>query len=559
MLDGKLREKVKKNCPYFFDYYLMIENGDIKVCKENRQLCDLIIKRIDLQNIYTHKKFESILELIQEYSNYKLTVVQKFLHSMLYTYYERDGRETLAWKEYLLFCGRGFGKNSFISDAAFGLLSNRNGIKKYNVDIVATSEQQAKTSFKDVYDKIDDFPTLKRCFYRTKEEIRFINTASTMKYYTSNAQTKDGLRSGIVIFDEIHAYESYDNIKVFSSGLGKVPQPRILYTTTNGNVRGGCLDDFLEDAKLVLNEQDINAFLFPFICKIDKFEEWKDEECWEKANPMLRELPTLREQYELDFQKALKNEQMRIEFIQKRLNFTIEDTTTAVADWEDIKATNQDVDWQDFEGCSCVGAIDYASVRDFVAVGLLFKKAEKYYFKHHTFVTSESLKLNNFKIDLDLAVEKGLVTIVHSKTFDEEEIKNWFLHEMEQFNYKIEKVVADDYRVALLRKAFERSGVALESVRSGSISHTKISPKIEKLFSDHALVFGDDMMMRWYTNNVKVVTDNKGNKSYMKQEPKLRKTDGFMCFIHAMLAEDCIQDSTLTNQKTRHRLKTYTY
>jgi phage terminase large subunit-like protein len=42
------------------------------------------------------------------------------------------------------------------------------------------------------------------------------------------------------------------------------------------------------------------------------------------------------------------------------------------------------------------------------------------------------------------------------------------------------------------------------------------------------------MMMRWYTNNVYVKMDGKGNKTYEKIELIKRKTDGFMGLVHSL-------------------------
>ena len=56
---------------------------------------------------------------------------------------------------------------------------------------------------------------------------------------TNSPKGKDGLRSGIVIFNEIHQYENYDNIDVFTTGLGKKKHPRRSYFTTNGDKREG--------------------------------------------------------------------------------------------------------------------------------------------------------------------------------------------------------------------------------------------------------------------------------------------------------------------------------
>ena len=50
-------------------------------------------------------------------------------------------------------------------------------------------------------------------------------------------------------------------------------------------------------------------------------------------------------------------------------------------------------------------------------------------------------------------------------------------------------------------------------------------------------------MMCWYTNNTKKILDNKGNTSYAKIEQKLRKTDGFMAWVHAMCCIDYLPEN----------------
>ena len=49
--------------------------------------------------------------------------------------------------------------------------------------------------------------------------------------------------------------------------------------------------------------------------------------------------------------------------------------------------------------------------------------------------------------------------------------------------------------------------------------------------------------MRWFTNNTKLTSKTLGNYVYDKIEPKSRKTDGFMAFVHAMIAaQDTLED-----------------
>ena len=46
------------------------------------------------------------------------------------------------------------------------------------------------------------------------------------------------------------------------------------------------------------------------------------------------------------------------------------------------------------------------------------------------------------------------------------------------------------------------------------------------MFAQHHLIFGDNPLMRWYTQNVVKIRKD-GNKEYEKKEPIRRKTDGF--------------------------------
>ena len=56
-------------------------------------------------------------------------------------------------------------------------------------------------------------------------------------------------------------------------------------------------------------------------------------------------------------------------------------------------------------------------------------------------------------------------------------------------------------------------------------------------------------MMRWYTWNVKAVTDKKGNVNYEKIEERSRKTDGFMAMAAAISAEDKIKQRPIFGRR----------
>lgn len=524
---------------YIDEYINQVEGGELKTNQDIKDMIELVKEKLSQENVFIdNDAIDVAIEKIEEYFPFKLLLWQKFIIALIHCYYDDS---TLIWSTFLIMMGRGGGKNGFISAVSWYLTTKFHGIQEYNIDIVANSESQAVTSFEDVYNVIDSNKKLKKAFKYTKEKIIYKKTKSYLKFNTSNAKTKDGLRPGCVVFDEIHEYENYDNIKVFTSALGKKKNPRTFYITTNGYVRGGVLDDYLDLSKEILNGEKPKSRMLPILFHLDNEDEVYNKAMWEKANPSINYFPDLKIKMDEEFENMQSQPQLAIEFMTKRMNLPAQDTFTAVAEWDKILATNQPI--PDLTGKFCIGAIDYASIRDFVGVGLLFKVGDKRVWIHHSFVHHKALNIKNRKIkfDIDEAVRRGLCTIIRNEdTIKPEYISNWFLEQSKQYN--LMDVVADRYRKSILESKFKEVGLPLSDIGNGYITHHKLAPLIEQLFANEQIIYGDDMMMRWYTNNVYVEIDKKENKSYKKIEPKLRKTDGFFAFIHALSKESEIPE-----------------
>ncbi|MDZ5712248.1 terminase TerL endonuclease subunit [Jeotgalibacillus haloalkalitolerans] len=541
--------------PYIDDYLNAIENGDFPANKDIKKMVKWVRFKLNRPGVVIdHEKIEKAVDLMHRYFPYKLLHWELFKIACIHCY-EPDG--SVVFDEFFTLMGRGNGKNGFISPTAFYLTSPLHGIKGYNVEIVANSEEQAKTSFQDVYDMMDEKKNhkAKKHYYRSKEIIIGRKTNSHIKFYTSNAKTKDSLRSGCLIFDELHAYENYDSIKVFTSGLGKKKHPRTFIITTNGNVRGGPLDDYLDEAEQVLNMEMPNSGMLPMLFRLDDEKEVHQRDMWEKANPSIRFMKDLENEIEKQYTKMLTRPQMALEFMTKRMNLPVQDSYAAVTTWDKIvAATKHPFDLKEFKGMQCIGAVDYAEVNDFCSVGLLFKKNGKRYWLEHTFINHKALKVENRKInyDVDTAVKKGLVTIVKDESIKPSYIADWFVEQAKSF--QIVNIAADNYRASILQEEFTARGLPLRIVRSGPPTHAKVAPLIDMMFANEEIAFGDNSNMRWYTNNVYVEIDKKGNKAFYKIEPKTRKTDGFFALIHALVIDDEIKEV-----KPMQFYKTYTY
>ncbi len=518
------------------------ETGKIKVSKYVVLLFSYLKKHVlNRDDIYfdevTHERYIKFTE--KHY--FKLAPFQKFKTAFVFLYY-KDGDHPF-FDQFFFYEARGAGKNGLISTLANFFISDLHGIDNYNVSVVANSEEQAKTSPEEIYNTIDmagKESVLQSLFKHTKTEIISKTGKGKIKYHTSNAKTKDSLRDGCVIYDEVHEYADSTIVDVFSSGLGKVRHSREFFITTDGFVRGGYLDDLKDRAMKVLNGEAPEDHLFVFMATLDDEKEMDDYSNWQKANPMFHEPMS---DYAKELFRVVKRQYItlgsskpsaRIKFMTKRMNFPGTDLTTSVASWEEILKTNRP--FPDLKHRVAVGGLDFASIRDFAAVGLLFKVGDDYVWKTHSFVRRGFLKNVKLEPPIEDWEEQGLLTILDGPVIDIKHIVNWFVEMRE--SYGVNRIVADTFRLDLVKAALEAEGFELIYIRNPKAIHSLLAPRVETLFAQHNVIFGDNPLMRWFTNNVYVKIKKDGNKEYLKKDEVRRKTDGFQAFIHALWQAD---------------------
>lgn len=539
-------KKLNTGCPYIDGYLNQILSGKIPASKEMHQACDLIDKKLSVSGVVIDTvKIEKAKELIERYFEMTLLPWEMLVLSLVHCY-EPDG--TLVFTEFLIMMGRGDGKNGFISGLAWYLTTKYHGIRGYNVDIVANSEEQAKTSFTDVYDMLSrTWAKSKRFFYKSLELIKNLNTESYIKYNTSGAKTKDGRRSACLIFDEIHEYEDGKVMRTFRSGFGKRKNSRVFYITTNGYVRDGILDQKLEIAHRILNGEVPTSRMCPLLYKMDSEDEVRDKSLWVKACPSLPYFDSLRIEMEQEFLEMAYDNEVKLDFYTKRMNLPRSDHEIAVTDWSNIAATNNQL--PDMNGWQCTVGIDYASMRDWAAVDFHFKNGEMRYDISYSWICLKNPDLARIKAPWRDWADAGLLTPVDSVEIDPVLLTD-YIQSVGQ-KYFIRRIALDNFRFALMRQALAKIGFDpdvrknVTLVRPSDIM--RVQPIVGSCFNKHLFTWGDCPPLRWATNNTKLVRAGKkegtdtGNFYYAKIEAKSRKTDPFMALVAAMTVEDEIQ------------------
>lgn len=560
--------KIDKHVDLFID---LVEKGAIRSSKEIKALVRHVKWCFENEDIYVdHEQADKYLGLARYFPYEQLFPWQEFVITLHDCTYDKNTKMP-RWPDLFCMLGRGAGKDGTIALEAVALASPYNGIRGYDVDICANNEEQALRPVLDIVDAFEgreaaDQKKLKKYYHWLKEKVECTTTKSMIRGRTNNPKGKDGMRSGIAIFNEIHQYENYSNINVFTTGLGKHPHPRRSYYTTNGNVREGPLDDLLETSEGILFGGDPDNGLLPFICRLDSKDEVDDPDNWEKANPSLPYLPALRLETEKEYKDWKKSPARLPAFMEKRMNLSDGGADIKVTDYDNIKATKKEL--PDLTGWTCVAGIDFAKITDWVSVDLHFKQGDKRFDISHSWLCAQSKDIPRLKCPWKEWEQMGRLTVVDDVEIHPEVITD-YLYAMRTM-YSIRAIAIDDFRYALLAKALKELGFEpkdkknLKTIRPSDIM--RVAPVIDSCFVNQYLTWGDAPELRWATNNAKLIRYGRkpgssadadlGNYVYGKIEAKSRKTDPFMAFVAAMTIEDRIIER---REGARRSLPTVTY
>lgn len=546
---------------YVDAYIEKYRSGRVVFNNKRVQLIDWLEKEIlprDDLYYFDEQLIEDYIAFTHKW-HFELDDWEKFIAPFIFMF--KKDNDFVVFRIFLLIIGRGAGKNGFISSLSHFFISSLHGVDNYDVSIVANSEDQAKRSFEDVFNTIikeselsaintkdttfEDVPSGE--FEPWKSNIKSIETQSKLLYHTSNARTKDGGREGAVIFDEFHEYENSKLVKVFTGGLGKVEYPRQFFIGTKGFVREGYFDMMYARAESILNGDAPFNGVFPFICELDDISEMDDESMWEKSNPALEKplsrraemlFQTIRDEYDdLPLEPS-----GRPAFVTKRMNMVEGDDKHSVASKEEIMRTNRPMPKTDTVP---IGGLDFASVRDFASVGALFvEDDDNIVWKTHSFATkpfvdkyygysnSSSTSLGaGIRAPIKAWEEQGLLKVIDHRTIDPRYIVNWFIEAREKWGLNI--IVIDGFHSRIIAHLLEEEGFMVKVINNVKGIEPHIAGQIEDGFANGKFIFGDNPLMRWFTNNVYVKETSRG-KIFEKKEQTRRKTDGFSAFTHAL-------------------------
>ena len=530
------------------EYIDLVKQGHHRVCREQKALISYVQRVFETEDIYVDKKqLERYMSLAKYFPFKALFPWEKFLVALWDCTYKPDGLP--RWKTILCMVGRGAGKDGLIAFDAFASISPYNPVLHYDVDICANNEEQAMRPVQDVIETLETPGTeskLKRFYYHTKEVVQGRKNKGCIKGRTNNPKGRDGMRSGKTIFNEVHAYENYDNIKVFITGQGKVAQPRVGIFTSNGDVNDGPLDDYLARGERILFEGEADNGFLPFICRLESKEQVHDPQNWYMANPSLAYMPHLLEEIKDEYREWCDHPEQNADFLTKRMGIRAGFKELSVTDYEKVLATNKPVKVKPGQGC--VVGIDYAELSDWAAVNVHFREGNNRYDINHAWICAQSKTLSRVKAPWQKWAAEGLVTVVQDVSIHPDLITRYIADIGKKYNIRL--LALDHYRWTLMSESLRKIGFdaneksRVKLVRPSDIM--QVDPMIQECFDRGLFHWGNNPCLRWAVNNTKRVRSSRsagvdtGNFIYAKIEAKSRKTDPFMALVASICGESVL-------------------
>lgn len=536
-------------CPQIDEYATEILSGRIPASKKLKECVRYILRRVTDKAVRIDQaKIDRAQELIEKYFPFEFFDWERFVLALVHCYV---GDEVL-FRKFLIVMGTGNGKNGFISALTWYFTTPDHGVPGYNVDIVANSEEQAKTSFTEIHDMLSVHESImKGHFYWSKTMIENRRTKSYIQYNTSNARTRAGKRAACLVYDEVFGYETYDVINEYQASFGKRPHSRIFMITSQGNVRDGVLDNELKIADAVMAGENDDLRVCPLIYGVETEDEVLDPEMWIKANPSLPSLRSLQVAIQTDFAEIKFNSKTEEMFYTKRMNWPKMDREMVVASHDELRQASRPIEL-DLVGRECVAGLDYALLSDMASIGLLFRDGEERIWIQHSWICRQSCDWDRIRAPLSDWADRGDLTIVDDVQIDPYLIAGWLKEAMKKYN--IRKLALDMARYALMREVLEEIGFDSDK-KTGNMQMIRplqiasVSPVIESWFRTGVIRWGDIPLMRWAANNTKRVRMSaagaSGNYKYDKIEPRSRKNDPFMALVHAAVLDEELTPATV--------------
>lgn len=488
--------------------------------------------------------------------NFQLLPFQiRFIIDVIATYSRTTGNR--RYKTAMLFIPRKNGKTELIAALLnyFLFVDSEQGKEIY---CAANETDQAKIIFNAATSMIAQNATLERncdIFKSTRSIIAKSKFQNFIKVLTANANTKDGLKPYVFVYDELHAAKDGELWRVLEEGTINRQNPLSIIISTAGYNQQGEMKRKYDYAKQV--EQGIikDESFYSMIFEANPAK-WSDESEWIKANPALNygvQLENLRTRYAA----TIGNAENEMSFKTKHLNIWCNSSKAWINDdiWmsapsadeilknsENSATINKDLEW--------FGGLDLSSTSDITAYVLIAKHGESFIIKPFFWIPSDNAqrRARNDRVPYIDWINKGLINATPGNVIDYAYLKA----DIERINseFNIKATAYDPWNSAQIISELANEGLNnFTPFRQGFPSMSQPAKEIYALAMKKALIHDNNPVLRWMVSNVEILSDPAGNIKLAKNKSR-EKIDGMVALvmaygIYALMSRDAPKEPNI--------------
>lgn len=513
---------------YLEQYREEIGKGNIIAGRELITALDLFLSQMnDERFVYDTKDADMRIAFMERFC--KLTKSPYYGKPMILMLWQKAFIECLysfKWKETgndrfkraILLIGR---KNTK-SETCNGLGFTELMIGQKGSDIVCSSNDDIQANI--LYDGID---TMRQQFdpknRRTSKNLSFIRNRMTntrVFKLSDKTRNKEGRNIDWAVIDEVHEMKDKTIINSIDQSMSIKINPKRIIITTEGFVRDGALDEELDYARKVLNDEYEDLTLLPWLYTQDSEAEiWQDESSWQKSNPTIGVIKTydyLRER--LNMSKISKSE--RVFTLCK--DFNIRQSTNE--SWllpDDYIYDTESIGFEDFQNCWALASVDLSETTDLTCCHIMVMLPDdrtKYVLSHYWIPESkltESSDLTAMAKYKEWARD-GLLTICEGNDNDLTLVADWIFMLWQKYRIRVFKCGYDQRFAKDFINRMDDYSIETELIYQNTSVMSNPMRIVEADLKGRQINYGENPVTRWCLGNACVQVDNLGRPMCVK-------------------------------------------
>ncbi|UXS45182.1 terminase large subunit [Staphylococcus delphini] len=529
---------------YIKQYYQKIESGDIVASKRVRKQYKKLLDDMEHHDkyIYDESKAERPIAFIERFCHHskgelagkplKLDLFQKAYISALFGFVDKETGKR-RYTESFFYVARKNGKTTMLSAIALYMMiaDGESGAEVYSV---ASKRDQANILFDQAHEMIKQSPDLNKNIRKRKSDLYFAHNFSKMQSLGKNSNSLDGLNAHLVVIDELHSIQDRNLYEVMKQSQSARTQPLLIMITTAGTHRGTIFDDLYEYACNVVDGNFEDENFLPIMYELDKKDEYKNPECWQKANPSLNVSKRI-EDLERKVARAENSANDLTGILTK--DFNVRETShKAWLTFEQINNT-ETFDIRNFSDWYAIGGADLSITTDLSCATLLFvdPDTEMRYVHQMYWLPEDNLRerVESDKIPYDKWHEQGLLRLCHGNTINYRDITDWFLEMLNDYEITPLWIYYDNYSARYWVDEMEANGFKMvrthQGVKTLSLPMQNLGADLKK----HKVNYNNNPILKWCLTNTGVETDRNGNIVPVKNQSPKRRIDGTASLLDA--------------------------